>query len=87
MFPEVDPLGPEMRSTGEVQGLADTFGMAFYKAEELPASHPGGDGQITVAARTDLESWWRFAGVSELALELWPPADPSVPERDGIRRR
>jgi carbamoyl-phosphate synthase large subunit len=35
MFPEVDPvLGPEMRSTGEVLGLADSFGMAFYKAEE-----------------------------------------------------
>ena len=35
MFPEVDPiLGPEMRATGEVMGIADTFGMAFYKAEE-----------------------------------------------------
>ena len=44
MFQEVDPLlGPEMRSTGEVLGLADSFGLAFYKAEEaaqqiLPAS-------------------------------------------------
>ncbi|HAZ20486.1 MAG TPA: carbamoyl phosphate synthase large subunit, partial [Clostridiales bacterium] len=35
MFPEVDPvLGPEMRSTGEVLGLADNFGEAFLKAEE-----------------------------------------------------
>ncbi|HSV32100.1 MAG TPA: hypothetical protein VLH40_08805, partial [Atribacteraceae bacterium] len=35
MFPEVDPvLGPEMRSTGEVLGMADTFGSAFFKAEE-----------------------------------------------------
>jgi carbamoyl-phosphate synthase large subunit len=35
MFPEVDPLlGPEMRSTGEVLGLADSFGMAFYKAQD-----------------------------------------------------
>ncbi len=35
MFPEIDPLlGPEMRSTGEVLGMADTFGTAFYKAEE-----------------------------------------------------
>ncbi|MBQ9067727.1 MAG: carbamoyl phosphate synthase large subunit, partial [Eggerthellaceae bacterium] len=35
MFPEVDPvLGPEMRSTGEVLGLADTFGEAFYKSQE-----------------------------------------------------
>ena len=35
MFPEVDPvLGPEMRSTGEVLGMADSFGLAFAKAEE-----------------------------------------------------
>jgi len=35
MFPEVDPvLGPEMRSTGEVLGLAGSFGEAFYKAQE-----------------------------------------------------
>ena len=33
MFPEVDPiLGPEMRSTGEVLGIADSFGSAFFKA-------------------------------------------------------
>lgn len=35
MFPEVDPvLGPEMRSTGEVLGLADSYGLAFFKAQE-----------------------------------------------------
>jgi carbamoyl-phosphate synthase large subunit len=35
MFPEVDPvLGPEMRSTGEVLGLANSFGLAYYKAQE-----------------------------------------------------
>ncbi|MBN1443552.1 MAG: carbamoyl-phosphate synthase large subunit [Planctomycetes bacterium] len=35
MFPEVDPqLGPEMRSTGEVLGLAPSFGLAFHKALE-----------------------------------------------------
>ena len=35
MFPEVDPiLGPEMRSTGEVLGLAPTFGEAFFKSQE-----------------------------------------------------
>ena len=34
-FPEVDPvLGPEMRSTGEVLGLADTFGLAYFKSQE-----------------------------------------------------
>lgn len=35
MFPEVDPvLGPEMRSTGEVLGMADNYGEAYFKAEE-----------------------------------------------------
>ncbi len=35
MFPEVDPLlGPEMRSTGEVLGIADTVGEAYFKAQE-----------------------------------------------------
>ena len=35
MFPEVDPtLGPEMRSTGEVLGLSEDFGTAFYKSQE-----------------------------------------------------
>ncbi|WCJ60505.1 carbamoyl-phosphate synthase large subunit [Fontisphaera persica] len=40
MFPEVDPvLGPEMRSTGEVLGLASTFGLAYFKAQQaaMPA--------------------------------------------------
>jgi len=35
MFPETDPiLGPEMRSTGEVLGIANSFGLAYFKAEE-----------------------------------------------------
>ncbi|MDD5437233.1 MAG: carbamoyl-phosphate synthase large subunit, partial [Candidatus Omnitrophica bacterium] len=39
MFPEVDPvLGPEMKATGEVMGIAKTFGLAFYKAEEAAGS-------------------------------------------------
>ena len=38
-FPEVDPvLGPEMRSTGEVLGLADNYGIAFYKSQEAAGS-------------------------------------------------
>src|SRR5207253_6980998 len=33
-FPGVDTvLGPEMKSTGEVMGVADNFGEAFYKAQ------------------------------------------------------
>lgn len=50
-FPGVDPiLGPEMKSTGEVMGVGDTFGEAFRKAllgagEKLPQ---GGTAFISV---------------------------------------
>ena len=52
MFPEVDPvLGPEMRSTGEVLGLAKTFGEAFFKAQEATQTvlPKGGKVLITVS--------------------------------------
>jgi carbamoyl-phosphate synthase large subunit len=54
MFPEVDPLlGPEMRSTGEVLGLADSYGLAFYKAQEATGTKLPLEGTvlITVAER------------------------------------
>jgi carbamoyl-phosphate synthase large subunit len=52
MFPEVDPvLGPEMRSTGEVLGLADSFAMAFHKSQVAAGFAPplSGTALITVA--------------------------------------
>jgi len=54
MFPEVDPvLGPEMRSTGEVLGLADSFGLAYYKSQEAAQMYLPLEGNvlITVADR------------------------------------
>jgi carbamoyl-phosphate synthase large subunit len=53
MFHEVDPvLGPEMRSTGEVLGIADSFGLAFWKAQEAVTPLPfEGTVLITVAER------------------------------------
>ncbi len=52
MFPEVDPiLGPEMRSTGEVLGMADSFEAAFFKSQVAAGSPPPlkGKALITVA--------------------------------------
>jgi carbamoyl-phosphate synthase large subunit len=51
MFPEVDPLlGPEMRSTGEVLGIAYSFGLAYWKAQEAVTPLPTkGTVLITVA--------------------------------------
>ena len=53
-FPGVDTvLGPEMRSTGEVMGLAETFGMAFAKSQlsggvSLPAK-----GKVFISVRNE----------------------------------
>lgn len=54
MFPEVDPLlGPEMRATGEVMGVAACFGMAYYKAQEAAGTKLPTEGKVllTVAQR------------------------------------
>jgi carbamoyl-phosphate synthase large subunit len=51
MFPDVDPvLRPEMQSTGEVLGIADSFGLAYWKAQESVTPLPKqGTVLITVA--------------------------------------
>jgi carbamoyl-phosphate synthase large subunit len=49
MFHTVDPLlGPEMRSTGEVLGLADSFGLAFFKAQEATQLSLPSEGSILI---------------------------------------
>ncbi len=49
MFPEVDPiLGPEMRSTGEVLGLADSFGLAFFKSQQAAKQQLPSEGAVLV---------------------------------------
>lgn len=50
MFPEVDPvLGPEMRSTGEVLGLSDSYGEAFFKAQEAIQSKLPLEGTVLIS--------------------------------------
>ncbi|MDD6066148.1 MAG: ATP-grasp domain-containing protein, partial [Firmicutes bacterium] len=50
MFPEVDPLlGPEMRSTGEVLGLAETVGEAYFKAQEATKSRLPLSGTVLIS--------------------------------------
>jgi carbamoyl-phosphate synthase large subunit len=49
MFPEVDPvLGPEMRSTGEVLGMAENAGLAFYKAQEAAKQRLPMEGTVLI---------------------------------------
>jgi len=66
MFHEVDPiLGPEMRSTGEVLGLADSFGLAFYKAEEAAQQVLPNEGTVLITV-DDINK----SGVLEVAREF-----------------
>ncbi|MBN1686447.1 MAG: carbamoyl-phosphate synthase large subunit, partial [Spirochaetales bacterium] len=55
MLPEVDPLlGPEMRSTGEVLGLATNPGLAFFKAQEATGQALPNEGTVLISiARRD----------------------------------
>jgi carbamoyl-phosphate synthase large subunit len=51
-FPGVDPqLGPEMRSTGEVMGWDDDFGMAFLKSQLGAGVHLPDSGTVFVSLR------------------------------------
>ena len=55
MFPEVDPvLGPEMRSTGEVLGIASSYGAALYKAEEGAKTILPTEGKVLISV-SDLD--------------------------------
>jgi carbamoyl-phosphate synthase large subunit len=66
MFPEVDPvLGPEMRSTGEVLGMADSFGLAFYKAQEATQQRLPTEGCVLITV-ADADK----KGVVELARQF-----------------
>ena len=57
MFHEVDPLlGPEMRSTGEVLGMADSFGLAFYKAQEATQLPLPSEGTVLITISDDEKS-------------------------------
>ncbi len=67
MFPDVDPLlSPEMRSTGEVLGLADSYGLAFFKSQEATMTSLPLEGTvlITIADR-DKDK------ILELAKNFW----------------
>ena len=53
MFPEVDPiLGPEMRSTGEVLGIASSFGLAYFKAQEAAQQLLPTSGTVLITVST-----------------------------------
>jgi len=65
-FPAVDPiLGPEMKSTGEVMGVGDSFGEAFAKSQLGASSQLPTSGTAFISVR-DVDK----AGVVAVAREL-----------------
>ena len=65
-FPGVDPiLGPEMKSTGEVMGTADSFDCAFAKAQ-LGAGHTAPNGGLALLSVRDADK----TGVVAVARRL-----------------
>src|SRR5690606_9666481 len=51
-FPAVDPiLGPEMKSTGEVMGVGDTFAEAFAKAQDAANAPLPTSGTVFISVR------------------------------------
>ncbi len=76
-LPGVDPLlGPEMRSTGEVMGIADSFGLAFAKAQIAASGAVPLSGRIVVTVHDDDKPTVtpivrRF---HEMGFEIWATA-------------
>lgn len=66
-FPEVDPiLGPEMRSTGEVMGIDEDFGMAFAKSQIAAQSYLPLEGTVFISVKNRDKR-----GIIFLAKRLW----------------
>jgi carbamoyl-phosphate synthase large subunit len=73
-FPGVDTvLGPEMKSTGEVMGVGDTFGEAYGKAQEGAGARLPGVGKAMLSVRdADKGRLIRVAqDLKDLGFELW----------------
>ncbi len=73
MFQEVDPvLGPEMRSTGEVLGMSENFGEAYFKAQEATQTKIALEGSALISVndrdKGDLEQVAR--GLAECGFKL-----------------
>jgi carbamoyl-phosphate synthase large subunit len=73
MLPEVDPLlGPEMRSTGEVLGIANSFGLAYFKAQLAAQQYLPKEGTvlITVSPKDRPEIYNIAKQFSELGFNI-----------------
>ncbi|OYV65033.1 MAG: carbamoyl phosphate synthase large subunit [Actinobacteria bacterium 21-64-8] len=72
-FPGVDILlGPEMRSTGEVMGIGESFGIAFAKAQLAAGTRLPDEGQVffSLADRDKVEGLSLAAELRRLGFRL-----------------
>jgi carbamoyl-phosphate synthase large subunit len=91
MFPEVDPiLGPEMRSTGEVLGMADSHGLAFFKAQEAARQVlPEKGGVLITVSDSEKDGVLEAArNFSQMGFTLWAtPGTHDFLKKNGIETR
>jgi carbamoyl-phosphate synthase large subunit len=89
MYPEVDPiLGPEMRSTGEVLGMANSFALAFHRAQRAAKQYLPSEGTvlISVSARDRPEVLGVAKQFSDLGFRiLATKGTHDFLEREGIK--
>lgn len=72
-FPDVDALlGPEMRSTGEVMGIDETFGLAFAKSQSAASARLPSEGAVFISLKDrDKTHGLEVArGLRELGFEI-----------------
>ena len=66
-------LGPEMKSTGEVMGIASNFGLAFAKSQTAAFGPLPKSGAVFISlSERDKEAGWRSArGLHELGFKIY----------------
>jgi carbamoyl-phosphate synthase large subunit len=69
-------LGPEMKSTGEVMGIANNFGLAFAKSQTAAFGPLPKSGAVFISlSERDKESGWRAAReMHELGFKIYSTA-------------
>jgi carbamoyl-phosphate synthase large subunit len=83
-------LGPEMRSTGEVMGIADSFGTAYAKAQEAVYGSLPVKGRVfvSVANRDKRAMIFPIKRLADLGFEIWATLGTAeVLRRNGVHAK
>ena len=83
-------LGPEMRSTGEVMGIDESFGIAFAKSQEAVYGSLPVKGRVfvSVANRDKRAMVFPVKRLADLGFEIWATSGTAeVLRRNGVRAK